>query len=393
MREKFDSASHTRLARTVYEDARELINDKPNIVFLLDLAYASLEFERAFGQDFSARDTFLDAFDLLRASRGIGPWLYGGAAHVGWTAIQISRHYGIRVTGLDHLDSMIIDWAVNYPTDHDVDLPAGLLGLGVYGLIHPSRAVREKLTSAVIETVTARVEEDDGSFLRLGANPARLRNRPHVVGHRDLGVAHGNAGLVSYLASASMSGLSSAATAADLLNSVLRWLLRQRHPGDGTVFPHSVETRYEPSRSAWCYGDPGVSMALDVAAQATGSTEVAAAATEAAAAAVSRPANRARVVDATLCHGAAGLCWFGRRARERWRFPDADAFVAHWADYLHQERARGPLHYVVKDANRRDPSFLDGDLGVALALLYLARGGEPAWQERMLATPLRPAGE
>jgi hypothetical protein len=62
-----------------------------------------------------------------------------------------------------------------------------------------------------------------------------------------------------------------------------------------------------PSRLAWCYGDPGVAAALLVAAQAVGEKSRERQALEIALHAAARPPEQARVVDAGLCHGAAGL--------------------------------------------------------------------------------------
>lgn len=367
-----------------------MIRETPDLVMLLDLTLASLEFERALGQGFSARDTFFEAVDLLRSYRGIGPWLYGGAAHVAWTAVHLSRRLGRPIKGLEQLDDMILSWIADFPADEDVDLPRGLLGLGVYALVHPSEAVREKMTAGVLAVVAERAEQDGdgGVFVRLAAGESRLRLKPQTVGHRDLGVAHGNAGLVSYLGSVAMSGLACASDAARLLDPSLAWLLRQRSALDGFVFPSSVENRYEPSRTAWCYGDPGAALALAVAAHATGSGEAAVAAREAAASAVARPPARAGVVDASLCHGAAGLCWFSRRAEEDWGLPGSADLAEHWAARIRDERENGPLHYVGLGGSRRDPSFLDGDLGAALGLLYLATGVKPIWEERLLASPV-----
>lgn len=379
------------LARLIYADARTGIQETPNIVLLLDLSLAALEFERAIGEDFSARDHFFEALDLLSGFRGVEPWLFGGVAQVGWTAFQLSRYTGMQLKGLDRFDGMILDWITNFPDDHDVDLPSGLLGLGVYALSHPDPAVREKMTAQLVTVVESRAEHDEhGLFVRLAPYEARLRTRPEVVGHRDLGVAHGSAGLVSFLASLAMSGLPSAQRGEELLRSALGWLMHHRRPLEGTVYPHSVESRYEPSRSAWCYGDPGTAMALAVAARATGSAEVAAEARTVARAALTRPPERAKVMDACLCHGAAGLVWFGCAARAEWELPEAADFVHHWSGYIHQQRADGPLHYLVRGGFHRDHSFLEGDLGAALAMLTLATGVPPAWAGRMLGAAVLP---
>jgi hypothetical protein len=381
------------LARTLFGDAKSGIEDSPDLVRLLDLATAAMEFEQLFGDDFSASSAFGAAVSVMRSQQQLEPWLYGGVAHVGWVAFHLSRTSGSSLQGVGRFDDMITEWVADFPEDRDIDLPAGLLGLGVYALVHPDPAVRERITTQILQVIRKRAEEDDGLYVRLTASPARVNLRPHMIGQRDLGVAHGAPGLISYLASASMSGLRCAGEAAQLLASALKWFLRQRSPLNGTIYPHSVESRYEPSRSAWCYGDPGISLALLVAAEATGSASVAAAAREAAAAALDRPADRARTVDACLCHGTAGLAWFGRRAAEAWKLPEARTYGARWASRIAQERRQGPLHYVGFEGTQRDNSFLEGDLGVALALAYHATGRPPLWEERLLTIRIRALGD
>ncbi|WP_018686717.1 lanthionine synthetase LanC family protein [Actinokineospora enzanensis] len=377
------------LARQIYQDAREVITEQGNLTLHLDLAMASLEFQRALGEDFRPGESMAKAMTLFRAGRDHEPWLYGGVAHVGWLAIQLANESGADISGLHRIDDMIMSWILEFPDDRDVDLPFGLLGLGVYALSHPVARVRADLTDAILTVIERRVEHDNGVFLRLAPWEARIRVTPHLVGQRDLGVAHGNAGLVSYLASAAMSGLPSQDRAAALLTESLRWLTRQRCDLEGTIFPQTVESRYATARSAWCYGDPGVALALTVAAEASGNDQVRALAAETAAAAIARPAELTRVHDACLCHGAAGLVWFGHRTALD-HGHDTDAYVTDWVADIARRRAAGPLIYTSVVGRRRDHTFLEGDLGTALVLLYRATGVEPLWQERLLGVAVRP---
>ena len=377
------------LANQLFRDASAGIRAEPTFASCFDLALASMEFSTATGADHPALPWFRQGMDLLRGAKRVEPWLYGGAAHAGWTAVQLSRGYGLDVSGLTAFDALILGWIENYPADRTVDLPMGLLGLGVYGLIHPVEATREKFTSAVLDLIEDRAERADGGlFLR--SAPARAAEHPaaSIISHCDLGVAHGNAGLVSYLASVVLAGLSSADRAESMLRGAVSWLLRQRVDLDGSVFPQAVESRYVPARSAWCYGDPGIALALAVAARATGFADAAGAAREAAAAAIDRAPAMARVTDPCLCHGAAGLVWFGRRAGSDFALHGVESYTDHWFGYLRDARGEGALRYLAPGGLRPDSSFLEGDLGVALACLFLAKGGSPEWQQRLLAVPV-----
>ncbi|MGW4202995.1 lanthionine synthetase LanC family protein [Streptomyces sp. NPDC004726] len=376
------------LAQTLYADAVKGAEGTEDLSLQLDLALARMEFARATGEDHGALGAFREATGLLRSARQVTPWLYGGAAHAGWTAVHLARMHGAPLAGTAALDDTVVHWVEDYPEDLDVDLPTGLLGLGVYGLVHPTASVREKITSGVMKVVEERVERGEGAFVRLAPARFRVVETPHLVGYRDLGMAHGNAGLVSFLASVSMSDTTAREAAADLLGDALDWFLGQRVAADGVQFPQSVELRYSASRTAWCYGDPGVSMGLDVAAGATGRHDVAEVAKETAATAVARPADRTGVVDPCLCHGAAGLVYFGQRTRRVHGIPGADGLIDAWTGVIHRKRAAGPLEYFGREGMRPDHSFLEGDLGVALALLQLVSPVAPLWEERLLTVPV-----
>jgi lantibiotic biosynthesis protein len=386
-----NAAGISELAAVFFDDARKLIATSGSETFAgqLDLCLTALEFKRATGSDLGVRDYFMNGVDIMRSGQGIGPWIYDGAAHVGWLSFKLADIEGFRVNGLSVVDDIVQSWVEDYPEDGDVDLPQGILGLGVYGLCHPSAGVRDRITSGVLDVIESRLEcHGDESFVRLSNAGWRRALRPNMVGLRDIGVAHGNAGLAAYLAMAAQVAREFRERALSLLVPLVTWLLRQRIDMDGVIFPQAVETRYEGSRSAWCYGDPGLSVVLKIVSEAlpAGNLRQVAAQTAltAAQATLTRQPADAGVVDACLCHGAAGLCYFGRRVQNL--FPDLGGagFIRSWYGYISERRRNGPLDYVRPDSPHRDWSFLEGDCGVALALLYSATGRKPVWDERLL---------
>jgi len=380
-------------AAVLLRDVRAAAAGSDDFSLHLDLALADLEFGRALGEPSPAapRRSLAVAADLLRAARAVPPWLYGGAAQAGWTMVQLARATGVQARGLAPLDEVVGRWIAEYPDTCDVDLPRGLLGLGVYGLAHPEPGVRERFSSGVLDVVEARAEHDcDGMFVRLVANAPRQADGS--AGCTVVGVAHGCAGLVSYLASVAGADLSCSARAQSLLAAAVRWLLRQRDPVGGGAPPLWRDSDYAPSRVTWCYGDPGIALALAVAAEVTSSATIHAAAAELASAAVARHPEESGVIDACLCHGAAGLVWFGRRVLDTGATAadrqQAARCIAHWSRYLIEQRHAGPLQFFRGSGTDRNSSFLEGDAGVALALLQAATGTRPAWEQLLLGTPV-----
>lgn len=397
------AASRAHQARDLLTSTVTKIREREDLVARLDAATATLEFELAFGErpgSLGSVGLLGEAFEILRGYRGLPPWLYGGAAHAGWVARRISAAAGRKAPRLDALDTVVAGWVDDYPDWCDVDLPAGALGLGVYGLGHPSASYREKVASGVLDLVERRLERDEqGAFVRLVASPYRTANKPEEIGHRDLGVAHGNAGLMAYLSAAAL-GLDPplAERAETILADVFSWFRHQRCVAGAGVFPQSVETRFRGARCAWCYGDPGISLSLQMVAVALRRhPELAAEAGSlgdlAAEAVRERDDATMSIFDACICHGSGGLLYFGWRMHQATKSPVWSAYVDRWAHDIESRLAAGPLEYMTPAGPTEYISILEGDLGVASALLLATSDTAPIWEERLLTTLVtRPPG-
>jgi class I lanthipeptide synthase len=377
----------TELARRLRADARAGILDSPDPGLHLDLATAELAFAAALAEPPAAAAAALDRAVALLGDRRPTPWLYrGGAAHFGWVSAHVAAATGAARPDLSRWDDVVDSVLRAFPADRDVDLPLGLLGLGVYALVHPVPAVRERLVGRVLDVVEERAEHDgDGLFVRLVDAPHRRADGS--AGLVVLGPAHGMSGVVSFLGSVAGAGLACGARTPPLLSGCVRWLLRQRVPVPTGAGSDWVRTGYEPHRLTWCYGDPGIALALAVAATATGSTAMERAVEEITGGVLARPAAGAGVLDATICHGAAGLVWFGSRVAARTEHPAAHRMVRDWTGYVAEQRSAGPLRYGPTPV--RDHSFLEGDLGVALAVLTATTGRRGAWEQLLLGTAVR----
>lgn len=178
----------------------------------------------------------------------------------------------------------------------------------------------------------------------------------------------------------------------------MSWFLKQELPAESpSRFPTRVIDGIEPggSRLAWCYGDAGIATVLMSAAWHTGERSWQKKATEVALAAADRSFECANVVDAALCHGAAGLGHIFHRlyassgeealaeASRRWfsttlemRNPGAGI-----GGYLSWESGVMRSEWVASEG------FLTGSAGIALALLGAITDVEPLW-DRILLTNL-----
>ena len=192
----------------------------------------------------------------------------------------------------------------------------------------------------------------------------------------DLGVAHGIAGVIPFLARVHRLGLAQPAVRS-LLDGSVNWLLAHLvDTASGPTVPCYVADGVEPgpARSAWCYGDPGVAAALLLAARDVGEPSWAAAATDLAVRAAARPAAQTGVVDAALCHGSAGLAHlFGLMYQMTAEAALADA-ARFWAERtLEQPGCNGP-------------GLLEGTAGVALVMESACTTAEPVWDQMLLVS-------
>jgi hypothetical protein len=214
----------------------------------------------------------------------------------------------------------------------------------------------------------------------------------YPAGGVDLGMAHGMAGILPLLARACALGVSEA-TVRPLLDGAVGWILASLADSPaGRTAPAFVAAggAPAPARSAWCYGDPGVALALLLAARDTGEPDWDLAGTELALRAASRPARLCGVNDAGLCHGAAGLAHLFARMHEltgRHELADAATF---WMERTIEMCDR------FLDAENAEPAWtglgvLEGAAGIALVLLAGCLPAEPAWDQMLLISTGLPA--
>jgi hypothetical protein len=222
-------------------------------------------------------------------------------------------------------------------------------------------------------------------------------------------MAHGIPGVIALLGEALAPDIADIADIArarvrPLLTEAVRWLLKHRQPESaGAAFPSWLPTgRIEPpgpSRLAWCYGDLGVAVALLGAARRAGEPAWEAAALDIARRAAQRPRERSGIVDAGLCHGAAGL---GHLFNRLWQATGEPLFADSARSWLRhtlslRKDGQGLAGYLSYNPSpdwlstgdwslgwSPDASFLTGVPGIALALLGAVSPIAPDWDRLLL---------
>lgn len=325
--------------------------------------------------------------------------LYGGFSGVAWAMAHLEetpfdRNGGNSTSEVDQTLSRYLNragWAGEY------DLVSGLVGLGVYAL----ERLPAPAAIGCLEGIVDRLAET--AVRRAGGvtwfTPPELLPDSHLKkcprGHYNLGLAHGVPGVIVVLGAACTAGIRPR-KARRLLDGAVAWLLRHKRTDErGSRFSAWISpgSERESCRSAWCYGDPGVAVSLLCAARSVGEPEWEREAVEIARAAATRSPDEAGVMDAGLCHGAAGLGHLFNRMYQVTGDEELGRAARFWFDRTLEMRQprRGIGGFralaATEDGTRywsNEEGILTGASGIALALLAATTPIGPGWDRMLL---------
>jgi lantibiotic modifying enzyme len=331
--------------------------------------------------------------------------LYGGLAGVGWAA----AHLEDRLPDLDtedvtaEIDEALREHLSPSQWSADYDLINGLVGFGVYALERWPEPAAVASLERVIEHL-ARTAEHRPEGITWWTNPDWLipeTREKFPKGYYNLGLAHGVPGVIALLGCACAADVA-VEKARPLLEGAVRWLLSQQHPAG---FPAWVAADGcpAPARLAWCYGDLGVAVSLLWAARCVNEPAWEIEALAIARRAAERPHDKSGVVDAGLCHGAAGAGHLFNRLYQATGEEGFATAARFWFErtLTMRQPGRGIAGYAAwmpgiegnKDGWIDDPGVLTGAAGIGLALLAATTTIEPDWDRMLLVSvPPRPAG-
>jgi lantibiotic modifying enzyme len=345
------------------------------------------------GTDPAPAVALLDESSELISSEPMGPGLFTGFAGVGWTATYL-RGEAEADDACEEMDEALVGFLRRGSSRDGFDLINGLAGIGVYFLERSQVPAAGEGIRLVVERLAETGEPNRDGLAwpvpQVARGDATGIGRPRY----DVGVAHGVPGLVGFLSAVERTTFASDGSRS-LLEGAVRWVLAQR-AADGS-FPSFAGQGADPvpARSAWCYGSPGIAAALLAAGIATEVEEWISVAVEVARAVALRPEKASGVVDAGLCHGAAGLAHLLNRLYQATGDDQLRAGALRWYDRTlamrRPDRGVGgypawipPLHRDSGGGWVDEPGFLGGAAGVALALLAGVSTEDPNWDRVLL---------
>ncbi|MCX5747625.1 MAG: hypothetical protein NT062_34600 [Proteobacteria bacterium] len=300
------------------------------------------------------------------------PWLFSGYAGTGFVMHQLADVIGDTGEVLAQLDELIATAVATAPWTYELELMTGIVGLGVYGLERGLSTIVDR----VVAHLDARAERLDHAIAwrTIDANETVF-----PAGYHNLGIAHGQAGVIGFLAAA----ISMSPHATTLLPGALAWLSAQERadhvPRYGMMIGDRTMPRFDGVLDGWCYGDASTAITLVRAGRALGdSTWVAAG--HALALVSSRRSNDERAhltIDHSLCHGAISQAHLFNRLAQ---FFDDDELRT----TAHQWYRRALEVPEVRDL---ELSLQGGLVGLGLGLLAAVSIIEPVWDRALLLAP------
>lgn len=308
-----------------------------------------------------------------------------GLPGIAWTLAHLSREGLVEVDEalLAKLDQVLLGALEGDPWTGDYELHQGVVGLGTYALERLPRPAATRMLRRVIHHLGAGAE-------RAGAGLAwpsvDERGRKQYL----LGLSHGSAGMIAFLARMCELGVARA-RARRLLDDAMDLLLDQQLPPESTSrFPAALIPGEEgvACRSAWCHGDVGIAAALLLAARAAAEPRWERFALELARDVARRSEAESGIVDPTVCHGALGTAHLLNRMAQATGDTTlrtgARRFLGHG---LRRWRAAVAGRAPYRELGQ--PGLVIGDAGLALALIAATTDLEPAW-DRALSVAIAP---
>lgn len=263
----------------------------------------------------------------------------------------------------------------------EYDIFFGLTGIGALLLLRDpgGYAMERVLRYLVALSRPLRTSDGDLPGWWVAHDPYGRASRAYPGGHGNFGIAHGIAGPLALLGHAQRRGITVDGQA-EAITSLAAWFDRWRRDSHtGPWWPEWITTsdlrsarpsQTRPGRPGWCYGTPGIARALQVAAIATNDPHLRQAAEDALVRCLDDPVQQARITDAGLCHGWAGVHQTLWRAARDASTPALAARLPQVTENLlrHADPDTAP-----------EPGFLNGAAGTALALQAINTPPTSGW--------------
>ena len=317
-----------------------------------------------------------------------------GIAGIGWSIELLAKNGFLEIdseetlSGLDNYLYKAMMYEINNSGHYD--FLHGAIGIGTYFLSRVSNPESRKYVEELIDKLEEKSQkDDDGARKWLSILTIETNDKGY-----NLSLSHGISSIIIFLSKAIQMGIATE-KATPLLNDSIRFLLKHRstQPDATSFFPSWVKDDVVDkwSRLAWCYGDLGNALALLQAGRILGNKEWEQLAIQVfTLAAGRRDLKQNMVVDAGLCHGAAGIMHVFNRAYQETHIELFKETTLYWAQNLlemavHEGGYAGykAWHTEKYGGWKCEPGLLEGITGIGLALIQLISDNDSTWDSSL----------
>jgi lantibiotic biosynthesis protein len=276
----------------------------------------------------------------------------------------------------------------------EYDLISGLTGLGLYHLVRHGSA-GSGMTTAVLEYLVALAAPIRQHGVSLpgwwsGTGPASAPDPAWPMGHLNLGMAHGIAGVLALLSGAMRVGIEVEGHTKAVSKLCATF---DRYRQGSSAYPwwpamisrsdynHGTTSPGRRARPSWCYGTPGQARAQQLAGLALNDHERMRVAEHALAGCVLDRRVSCLLTDASLCHGWAGVI------QTLWR-ATSDALNPLPLQTALRNARQGMEDQLTRIGPPTSSGLLEGTSGILLAQNDLSCTGSepPSWDACLLLT-------
>ncbi|SKC34913.1 Lanthionine synthetase C-like protein [Bacteroidales bacterium WCE2008] len=237
------------------------------------------------------------------------PTFCSGLAGICWTLRYLNTNKLIECDDIDevlaNIDAYIKLLYENYFINN-IDFLHGGVGIAYYFLLSDPKYGPKSGRLMLEKLLDTRIENEDGSCMWISPISDSALDKDTKVAN--LSLSHGMASILAFLAK--YYEVTNDPNAEQLIKKIYRYYIKTKNPSDYySVFSTWIDLnnpdQRDESRLAWCYGDLGISFALNYAGIVLGDKEM----IDFSLAVANKTTKRfthSNIIDASLCHGSSG---------------------------------------------------------------------------------------
>lgn len=338
---------------------------------------------------------YIKSYSQIISKHYMGVSLFSGLTGIAFTASILSgeeKRYTKFIKGINsHIFSRVVGLSKKISLNNKniipeyLDLVSGAVGIISYLLYTNKRKQLSLLLNPIIERILL---NKDLSCFYFTKSIKNIESDKYI----DLGMAHGITGMLSLLSLCSINSVQEDGIL-DSIEIIADWLINNKiTDGYGINWPykiglHNKEGQYNtPSRTAWCYGNPGVAMAMQVAGIATNKNRYKKISKKIMIDAYNKPREINRINSPTFCHGISGLLQISLRL---YQLTNQEIYKQQSKRMVKELSINFNKKYKFgfRDFNSKyeeNPGILNGSSGILLSLLTATSSSAPSWDRMFL---------